>query len=210
VLLLLVVIVAILGGSAPARSAGLAYSAEVLADSPRAYWRLGESSGAVAADSSGTGNNGSYVNGPLLGQPGPIVGDPNTAVTFEGVNDYMTAPDSPSLDASTGVPVEAWVKRSKTGWQVVVGKPGDGRSAFENYALWFNSSNYLVAYFGNGTTYVGLSSPTAIDTAWHYVAASYAGGQALLYIDGVQRASATSSVALTPNNFTRGRVGSRA
>lgn len=175
------------------------YRSEVMADGPRAYWRLGESGGATAADETANGNAGSYVNGPALGGPGAIAGDTNTAAVFDGVNDYMTVPDSPSLDANSAVTVEAWLKRAKASWQVAVGKPGNGQSKFENYALWINSSNQAVAYFGNGSSYATVASTGPIDTAWHHVVATYAGGAAKLYLDGVLNASSTSSVQLTPN-----------
>jgi hypothetical protein len=38
-----------------------AYGDTVLADQPAAYYRLGEASGATAADASGNGRAGSYV-----------------------------------------------------------------------------------------------------------------------------------------------------
>lgn len=60
------------------------YAASVLADSPYAYYRLGESSGTSAADSSGNNRNGSYVNSPTLSVVGQGTGD--TAVTFNGTN----------------------------------------------------------------------------------------------------------------------------
>ena len=44
------------------------YASTVLADSPVAYWRLGEASGSSAADSSGNGNGGSYAGGVTLGR----------------------------------------------------------------------------------------------------------------------------------------------
>ncbi len=175
------------------------YRAEVLADSPRAYWRLGEVSGGVAVDETVNANTGSYVNGAVLGQAGALVGDANTAVRFDGVNDYLSVPDSASLDVNSAVTVEAWVKRAKTGWQVVIGKPGNGQSKFENYALWFDPANLLIAYFGNGSTYARVQSAGPVDTAWHHVAATYAGGTARLYIDGVESASSISTITLTPN-----------
>ena len=178
------------------------YRSEVMADSPRAYWRLGENGGATAAaDETANSNTGSYVNGPVLGAAGALAGDTNTAAVFDGVNDYMTVPDSASLDVNSAVTVEAWLKRTKASWQVVVGKPGNGQSKFENYALWINSSNQAVAYFGNGSSYATVASTGPIDTAWHHVVATYAAGSAKLYLDGVLNASSTSSVQLTPNTL---------
>ena len=65
---------------------GPTYSQQVLADTPAAYWRLGEASGTTAADSSGANRTGRYLNTPTLGQPGALAGDstrppPSTAPT---------------------------------------------------------------------------------------------------------------------------------
>ena len=173
------------------------YRQEVLADNPRAYWRLGETSGTTANDEVGT-NNGTYTNGVLLGQPGALVNDSNTAAAWDGVNDYVLIPDSSSLDATTAVSVEAWIKRTKAGvWQVVVGKPGNGASRLENYAIWFNTSNQVVAYFGNGTSYVSVAA--AMDTNWHHVVATYDNATAKLFVDGAIATSSSSTIQLTPN-----------
>ena len=39
---------------------GIGYAAEVLADGPSMYWRMGETSGTSAADASGNGKVGTY------------------------------------------------------------------------------------------------------------------------------------------------------
>lgn len=72
----------------PFRFGGAAanYSATVLSDNPRAYYRLGEATGTVAANSSGLGAslNGAYVNSPTQGVSGLITGDPDKAVLLNG------------------------------------------------------------------------------------------------------------------------------
>ena len=45
------------------------YAAAVMADSPYAYWRFNETSGTVAADSSGNGIAGTYVTPPPWVRP---------------------------------------------------------------------------------------------------------------------------------------------
>ena len=55
------------------------YRSAVMADSPSAYWRLGEASGTAAADQSANANGGTYAGGVALNQPGAIAGEPNTA-----------------------------------------------------------------------------------------------------------------------------------
>jgi hypothetical protein len=186
---------------------GSSYRDEVLADNPAGYWRLGEASGTSAGDETAA-NPGAYLNGVALGQPGALTGSTNTAASFDGVDDYVSVPDSSSLDATSGVTVEAWVKRSKTGaWQNIAAKPGNGAAAAQNYALWINTSNQPVGYFGNGSSSVAVYAPSSIDTTWHHVVATYDNATAKIYVDGVLKASVTSSVRLTANTqiFTIGR-----
>jgi hypothetical protein len=185
---------------------GTSYRSTILTDNPRSYWRLGETSATTAADQQGL-NPGTYTGGVTLGQQGAIIGDSDTSASFDGVDDYVTVPDSASLDLTNAATVELWVQRTKNAaYQVIFGKPGNGQSRFENYALWFNTSNGINAYFGNGTSYVAVGS-AALDTNWHHVVTTYDNATARLYIDGTLQDSATSTVQLTPNtqplNFGR-------
>lgn len=68
-------------------STGDAYETEVLKDIPRGYWRLGVSSGSTSIDSSGNGQNGSYLGGVTLGLSGALLSSSDTAVTFDEIND---------------------------------------------------------------------------------------------------------------------------
>jgi len=60
------------------------YSQSVLNDDPCGYWRLGESMLPVASDSSGVGSHGTYIAGVTLEAPGAVVGDADTAASFDG------------------------------------------------------------------------------------------------------------------------------
>ena len=74
----------------------MAYNNEVLALSPSAYWRLGESSGTNATDE--TGNyDGTYTNSPTLGATGLLEGDSDTAITTNGTN-YVDCGDILSFE----------------------------------------------------------------------------------------------------------------
>ncbi len=57
------------------------YETAIVADSPLAYLRLDETSGTTAFDVAG-GNNGFYFGNYELGQPGPLLFDPDFATTF--------------------------------------------------------------------------------------------------------------------------------
>src|SRR5882724_4953244 len=66
-----------------AHAAPNAYAAAIMNDHPIGYWRLGESTGPTAADSSGNLHGGTYSGGLTFGQPGfHPPGD--TAVLFHG------------------------------------------------------------------------------------------------------------------------------
>src|SRR5207248_11696460 len=77
--------------------AGSAYRSAVLADSPLAYWRLGETTGSVAADQRAA-YNGTYTKTPSLGQPGALFNDPATSVGFNGTSQYVQVPYTATLN----------------------------------------------------------------------------------------------------------------
>ena len=94
------------------------YSGVVLAKLPVGYWRLGESAGPAAFDSSGSGYHGQYKGTPNFGQPGAIVNDPDTAIGCKGPDskDYVEILD-PGVSAEfsqptsgLGLTVEVWMR----------------------------------------------------------------------------------------------------
>jgi hypothetical protein len=73
----------------------MAYADEVLADSPLAYWKLNDASGATAADSSGNSRPATYVNTPEAYNQAPILAGTSNNVSFEsGGTDYLTIADA--------------------------------------------------------------------------------------------------------------------
>src|SRR5215468_130960 len=82
------------------------------------YWSFDEGSGITANDSSGNGNNGTLVNGPIW-TPGEIAG----ALSFDGVDDYVSFA---SLAQST-ISISAWVYAQATPGNVfprIIDMPG--------------------------------------------------------------------------------------
>src|SRR3954463_16428121 len=62
-----------------------AYAAEVMADVPVLYWRLGEKSGTTAFDNSGAGHNGAYTGSLYtLGTIGLLSGGQDPGVALAG------------------------------------------------------------------------------------------------------------------------------
>ena len=170
------------------------YSGRVVQSQPVAYWRLGETSGAVATSSGtlGVSAKGAYQNGVALGVAGPrspaLDGfEPdNAAAEFDGLDDFVGGPTG-LLDNRSSFTMAGWIRPT--------GPQGPRTGLFgENDAVEFG--------FINATT-IELWTPVGqIDTAypfpdneWHHVVAVGTGRALELYYDGNLAASTPGSVA---------------
>ena len=141
--------------------------------------------GTVAADSSGNGNNGTLLNGPVW-----TAGVTGNALQFDGSNDVVTVAGSASINAVTAqVTVAAWVYRTATqgSWAAVVSRQ-QGTTNFEHYYLGFSNTGQY-RWFVNTTS--GYSSTTLGGAApvgqWVHVVGTYDGAMVRLYVNGVQQ-----------------------
>jgi hypothetical protein len=176
------------------------YRATVLATSGVVgYWRLGETSGTTATDSAGT-NHGTYTNGVTLGAADAIAGDPNTAATFDGTNDYVNVPDSAALKPATQVSVEAWVKPNAgiPNYRSVATKTSTNswNNGYGMYA-WSGGIDFWVNDDANDVLTIAL--PTG---SWSHVVGTFNGTSVRIYLNGVlaQTFNYTASLshAVTP------------
>ena len=72
-----------------------------------AAWAFDEASGTTTADQSGNGNDGTLVNATRV-----TTGKFNNALNFNGTNAWVSVADAASLDLTTGMTLEAWVRPS--------------------------------------------------------------------------------------------------
>ena len=87
------------------------YETDVVNESPGAYYRLDESSGSTAADSSGNGVSGTYESGVSYSANGAITSDASdTAVTSSGSNGAVSVSDNSNLDPTSQITLDAWFK----------------------------------------------------------------------------------------------------
>ena len=160
------------------------YAETVLDDDPVGYWRKGEAPGSTTlVDSSGNANNGVYQGGVTLGVPGALVGDPDTAASYDGINDIGRVADSNSLDGGASLTVEGWIKRSSTA---------------KTHGMFLKGNNgvQLVVMAGSSQVFLRKTNVTTLarseggvpaDGAFHHIVATVDGpNSARIYIDGVE------------------------
>jgi len=157
-----------------------------------AAYNFEEASGATVVDASGKGNHGA-----ISGATRTSSGKYGSALSFDGVNDWVTVNDSASLDLTTGMTLEAWVYPTATmsSWRNVLLKEQTGGLA---YGLYANSdSNQPVAslHIGGDQNLPGGSALTV--NTWVHLTATYDGATERLYVNGNQVASKAQAGSIT-------------
>ena len=149
------------------------------------FWRLGETSGATAADSTGT-NPGTYVNGVTLNAASLVTHDTDPAASFDGVNDYVTVPDSASMSPTSAMSLEAWVKPSDVStyrtigtkdWLLRIDNPAEG-----------NEFSFFVHIGGGWEPRVKSGVVPTTNTTYHVVG-TYDGSNLRIYVNGQLKAT---------------------
>lgn len=177
----------------------MSYSSEVLADSPLAYWRLGDSSGTTMTDSGGSARNGTYQNTPALGEASLILSDAsNTAVKFlASGTKFATVANAAWMNFSGDFTVECWVKpavsvTAATARQYVakynVNPGGNG------LYLCIDSTGkptFGLRFGGTDVTIIAGSAVT-LGNIYHLVGVR-SGTTSTLYVNGVSAGSSTNS-----------------
>ncbi len=163
------------------------------------HWKFNEGSGMTAADSSGTGNNGT-----LTGTPTWSTGKLGQALDFDGhgSGDYVSVPNHSSINfgASQNFTISAWVKSTEASnsYPAIVHKlanPGGIRTSWDLVMDSVSSYKPMFEVWVSNVFYQ-VTGPTPInDGAWHHVVGMRQGSTIFLYQDGVFAGSLSASSA---------------
>jgi type II secretory pathway pseudopilin PulG len=154
-------------------------------------WKLDETSGTTAKDSSGNGNDGTLVN---MSSPGCwVAGQINNALSFNGINNYVDLGADSSLNFGDSKPftITAWIK-TKDDYGLIIslrnskddGSDIDfavGNDGGDDYP---GKAMILVRQDGGGDWASVASINEVNDGQWHHVAAVRTGNTVELFVDG--------------------------
>jgi hypothetical protein len=179
------------------------------------YWSFNEGTGSIAHDTSGNGNDGT-INGATW-----TTGVSENALSFDGVNDYMAVPNSPSLKITGSMTISAWVKTNSFSEQVITIKG----SGWEYGVSWYTTIGItqsqdgkfrMVRYYNSGSNqYYRIATSNCIitDGQWHHIVGVDDGVNLRVFVDATETGS-ISVGGLTPytsenNPLVTGRDGQR-
>ena len=152
-----------------------------------AWWPLDEST-APSADIVG-GNDGTWNGNPTVVVGEKVVNSTN----FDG-DDSIAVINDPSLEPTSEVTVDAWVRSDAPAgqWKHIVAKGNQGNQ-HASYALYTGVTEGLFFYVANAThTKLSPDATNAVwDGNWHHVAGTYNGTHVRLFVDGAEIGTGT-------------------
>ena len=165
---------------------------------PVAWWKLDETEGVWAVDSSASRLAGRLINGPawttgLFGQ----------GLRFDGYNDFVAVSMPNPLDCVTNqFTIALWAKTTKTGPQALIEK---GNLSWDGLLLLaLNREGLGLGHFSVSDGRGGwLDSDCAhlADGAWHHLAVTYDGAVLRVYCDGQLDKAQRRPVSYAPSLF---------
>jgi hypothetical protein len=149
------------------------------------HWKLDETSGTMAADSSGLGRDGT-----VIGTATWTSGSVNNALQLNGltrveVNSLMNTPRNVTLAAW------AYVTTADSGGSDIV-------SLGDYFAMRLNNGTLSRAFFYNGSTWVSASVTQTFTPGWHHFAAVFNDDLNVckFFVDGAEAASVSTTVTI--------------
>jgi len=171
-------------------------------DGLNASWHFDEGEGTTAYDSSGNDNDGTIHGGSYT------TGKFGKALSLDGNNDYVSVPDSNSLNITDAITIEAWVKRETSSNRY--GIWDDWKYSTNKKATLFRiNTDGTLKFFvsSNGISEDSSQTTDKVDTNWHYVAVTFDSGNVKFYIDGSESLSDTLTETSIHNSDQTKHIG---
>ncbi len=170
---------------------------------PVAYYPFDTANGASVADISASNNTATAFNGASNDD-----GLRGSAMRFDGINDYVSAPSTAALNPTSAITVSAWINASN--WS------GGNRRILQKgltdnqYRL--TAENGTLKFHLAGVTGGTLTAALPSTGVWHHIAGTYDGTTIRLHVDGavVAQQAASGAIAATSDPLFIGTKNSTA
>jgi hypothetical protein len=165
------------------------------------WWKLNETSGGTASDSSGNGNAGVLYNGPVWG-----AGKISNALNFDGQNDYVQVPYRSTI-APQQVTVATWFKATtfaNANWNATLVNQGANEwdNGYYGLAVRTNGAPIVMLNIGGGQANTYYLNAIAVSAGtWHHAALTYDNATLKIYVDGSLVNSMAINKARTISNL---------
>lgn len=207
-----------ISGSVTPTGGATTFASAVLADAPVAYYRLGEGTGSLMADSSGNGNLGHYnLSTTTLGATGALGSDtnadPSTSITENNGGGYdgavPTGATNPLPSGSSARTVAIWIKPNDSSCRDFIG--WGYTSTAEGFGLGDacdGANSIIVTGWSDDLEFT--TTTNIHDGNWHFIVATVsATGVVNVYVDGASvGASQTFPTQLNTTPATELYIGS--
>lgn len=179
----------------------------MMAGSPVAWWRLGEPSGTTAEDETGA-HDGTYVNAPTLGVAGAFTTSSDTAVTFNGTDEYVTC-GSAILSGETNLTISCWFKGTSTNATQVLYCERAATSTNALLRVYLDANGRPNFQYRDDAGTLNTVTPTSgdwTDDAWHHVVAVKSGTSVQIWVDGALERTGTLTATDTLTGTLLARI----
>lgn len=174
----------------------MTYLSEVLADTPKALWMLGESSG-NPLDSSGNGKGMTWGDPAVQNVAGLLADSSLKAADFNGSGDRATANDTTSYWGGVTGYIEAWVRIDASGGTYTIFSRHDGSwtgARVQRLVLGVNTARRPFLQFwvtdGGADQQITANTVMTVGATYHIVAGYNATSDtARIYVNGVSDAT---------------------
>ena len=160
-----------------------------------AHWKLDETTGTTASDSSGNSNTGTLQGANGLPAWQPTGGKIGGALSFDGVDDRVEKTAFSGLP-SGAITVSAWVKLdAHKNWNNIVNHEWTGTGG---WSLFTDASG--VATFGVSTPAQNIATKSGLTAGtWHHLTGVYDGSNVRIYVDDQEGTPRAISGAVLDN-----------
>jgi hypothetical protein len=156
-------------------------------------------SGTTWTDLSRGGNSGVLTNGVTFSQSNGGI------MLFDGIDDFISVPDSTSWDFTSSFTIESWVYITTydTGGAMIIHQQNG--STVGGFEMWVGANNAI--YLNKNSSVIIVSTGNVFSrNVWQHVVCTHNGTTAIIYLNGINVGQANGSL---PDNVTgQLRIGS--